>query len=271
MKKYLLLLVLLSVSALQAQSPWTKEKGRAYVQLGMSALFYNTAQIDDQKTNLAGNYSDITTQIYSEYGISNKIEALLILPVKSARFRSNSGNKNESLSGIGNITLGLKYKIYDQKWKISTGLQYQAHTSKYDATTKLSTDFNATTFIPYLSAGSSDDKWYYFGNIGYGYMTNDYSDYLKISAEIGYLILPKGHLILALDTKNPVAKESAFLYNASKWPSYLDRQTYNAVGLKFNYEFSANKYGANIAAFGAFGNNNAPLAPTINFAVYAKL
>jgi hypothetical protein len=29
--------------------------------------------------------------------------------------------------------------------------------------------------------------------------------------------------------------------------------------------------GANIAGFGAFGNDNAPLSPTINFAVYAKL
>jgi hypothetical protein len=271
MKKYLLLLVMLSVSFIHAQSPWTKEKNKAYVQLGVSGLFYNTAQIDGQKATLAGDYSDITTQIYSEYGLTNKMEALLILPLKSASFKANSGNTTEQLSGLGNITLGLKYKLYDQKWKISTGLQFQARTSKYDGTTGLSTDFNANTIIPYVSAGSSAGKWYYFGNIGYGYMTNDYSDYLKIGAELGYLVLPKGHLILALDSKNPVAKESAFLNNASKWPSYLDRQTYNAIGLKFNYEFSANKYGANIAGFGAFGNDNAPLSPTINFAVYAKL
>lgn len=270
MKKYLLLLVLLSVGTAKAQSPWTKEKGKAYVQLGISGLFYNTAQIDGNRTDLAGDYSDVTTQIYSEYGITNKLEALFILPVKFASFNSNVANTSNQLSGLGNITLGLKYKVYDQKWKISTGLQYQAHTSKFDSS-GLSTDFNANTFIPYLTAGSSAGKWYYFGNIGYGYMTNNYSDYLKIGAEVGYLILPKGHLIVALDTKNPVATESAFLNNPSKWPSYLDRQTYNALGLKFNYEFSPNKYGANIAAFGAFGNNNAPLAPTINLAVYAKL
>jgi hypothetical protein len=271
MKKHLFIVFLLSIGSANSQSPWTKDKGKAYVQLGVSGLFYNTAQIDNQKINLAGDYSDITTQIYSEYGISNEIEALVILPVKLASFKSNSGNITEQLSGLGNITLGIKYKFYDQKWKISTGLQLQANTSKYDTGSGLSTDFNATSIIPYVSMGSSNGKWYYFGNIGYGYMTNDYSDYLKIGAELGYLILQNGHLILALDSKNPIAKENAFDNNASKWPSYLDRQTYNALGLKFNYEFSTNKYGANIAAFGAFGNNNVPLAPTINFAIYAKL
>lgn len=271
MKKQLLLLILLSAGTINAQSPWTKEKGKAYAQLGVTGLFYNTAQINDQKTNLGGDYSDVTTQLYGEFGISNKLEALAIIPFKSASFKPTLGAGTEHLSGIGNITLGLKYKIYDQKWKISTGIQYQANSSKVAGYNGLSTGFNANTFIPYVTAGSSTGKWYYFGNLGYGYMTNDFSDYLKIGAELGYLILPKGHLIVALDSKNPVAKENAFTNNASRWPSYLDRQTYNAVGLKFNYEFSPNKYGANIAAFGAFGNNNAPLAPTINFAVYAKL
>jgi hypothetical protein len=59
---------MLSVSFIHAQSPWTKEKNKAYVQI-VSGLFYNTAQIDGQKATLAGDYSDITTQIYSEYGL----------------------------------------------------------------------------------------------------------------------------------------------------------------------------------------------------------
>jgi len=272
MRKYIIiLLVAVSAQFTQGQSPWTKEKGKAYIQLGVSGLFYNKAQINGINTTLAADYTDITTQLYSEYGITDKLEALLIVPIKFAGFETVANNTSRNLSGLGNLTLGLKYKIYNEKWKISTGLQYQANTSKNDLITGLSTDFNANTYLPYLSAGTSTGKWYYFGNIGYGYMTNNYSDYLKFAAEIGYNINPKGHLILALDTKNPVAKESAFTTNLTRWPSYLDRQTYNAVGLKYNYEFSPDKYGANISAFGAFGNDNAPLAPSINFAIYAKL
>ncbi|MBC5838878.1 transporter family protein [Flavobacterium muglaense] len=271
MKKYILLFSLLGLQFANAQGPWTKEKGKAYVQLGVSGLFYNQAQIDGNKVAIDGDYSDVTTQLYSEYGITNNLEALLVIPMKFASYTGTTSNTTQNLSGLGNITLGLKYKLYDKDWKISTGLQFQANTSKFDSSTGLSTDFDASSFIPYVSAGSSAGKWYYFANVGYGYMTNDYSDYFKMGAEVGYQIIPKGHLIFALDTKNPVAKESAFANNNNRWPSYLDRQTYNAVGLKFNYEFIQNKYGANFSTFGAFGNNNAPLAPSINLAVYAKL
>lgn len=270
-KTILLLCIALSAQFIQAQSPWTKEKGKAYVQVGVSGLFYDKAQIDGINTTLDNDYSDITTQIYSEYGITDKLEALLIVPIKFASFKSKITNATESLTGLGNITFGLKYKLHDKKWKIATGLQLQANSSKRDSNTGLSTDFNASTLLPYLSVGSSSGKWYYFGYIGYGYMTNSYSDYFKLAAEVGYNIIPRGHLILALDTKNPIAKEKAFENNASQWPSYLDRQTYNAFGIKFNYEFSPDKYGANISTYGAFGNDNAPLSPSINFAVYAKL
>jgi hypothetical protein len=40
---------------------------------------------------------------------------------------------------------------------------------------------------------------------------------------------------------------------------YLDRQTYNAVGLSLIMSF-LKQIQTNIAVFGAFGNDNAPLA-----------
>ena len=102
-------------------------------------------------------------------------------------------------------------------------------------------------------------------------MNNNYSDYLKATFEVGYEIIKKGHLIFVLDTRNVIAKEDAFITDTAQWPSYLDRQTYNAIGLKVNYEFKKDKFGANFAAIGATGIDNAPLAPTLNIGVYAKL
>ncbi|MCW2118413.1 transporter [Flavobacterium sp. 7A] len=278
MKKTYLSLSVLAIALFtqlsQAQSPWTKEKGKAYVQVGFSGLFYNLAQIDGVKTTLNADYSDVTSQIYTEYGLTDKLEAQFILPYKFINVTSTVNTNSASLSGLGNITLGLKYKIHDKNWKISTGLQYIANTIESGTGIdgkNLSTGFAANTFVPYVTAGTSNGKWYYFGNIGYGYMTNDYSDYLKFDAELGYSIVPKGHLILAFNSKNVVSKEKAFDKNSTKWPSYLDRQTYNALGLKFNYEFKQDKFGANFAVFGAFGNENAPLAPSLNLGIYTKL
>ncbi len=254
-----------------AQSPWTREKGKAYVQLGVTGLFYNSLEFDGKTTDLNSDYTDITTQLYSEYGLTNKLEALLVLPYKFVGYQANVGNISESLSGIGNLTFGLKYKVYDNKWKVSLGTQYIANSITKDVDKGLSTGFNANTILPYISTGTSSGKWYYFAAIGYGYMDNNYSDYLKINTEVGYNITSKGHLILAFDTRNIVSKESAYYNDNNQWASYLDRQTYNALGLKFNYEFKKDKFGANFATFGAFGNNNAPLAPSFNLGIYTKL
>lgn len=258
----------------EAQSPWTKEKDKAYVQLGFSGLFYDLAQIDGKKIKLDADYSDVTTQLYTEYGLTKNLEAQLILPYKFTAVSSKITNITSSLSGLGNITLGLKYKFVDKNWKWAAGLQYIANTitSKTISNDQLlTTGFGANTVVPYITTGSSNGKWYYYANLGYGYMSNDFSDFLKFDAELGYKITTKSHLIFALNTKNVVAEEKAFENNINLWPSYLDRQTYNAMGLKFNYEFKPEKMGVNIAVFGAFGNDNAPLAPSLNIGLYSKL
>jgi hypothetical protein len=50
--------------------------------------------------------------------------------MKLASINDIRTNKSRNLSGLGNVTFGLKYKVYRKKWKISTGFQYQSNTSK---------------------------------------------------------------------------------------------------------------------------------------------
>lgn len=256
-----------------AQGPWTREKGSAYVQIGATSLQYDKQKFNGKQVDLLVDISDVTTQLYSEYGISKKLEVQLILPFK---FVSKTGKKagsfpDGSLSGLGNITLGLKYKLFDSDWKISGGLQYTANSISKNAAKGLSTGFNANTILPYISAGSSSGKWYYFGNLGYGYMDNQYSDFLKFGVEVGFNFIEKGHVMLVSDNRIIISKENAFIKDSFQWNSYLDRQSFSAVGLKVNYEFKKDKFGANFAALGAFILDNAPVAETLNFGVYTKL
>lgn len=266
--KYIILLFATSISF--AQSPWTREKGKSYVQVGFTSLNYDTYQFDGNKIENFGKISDLTIQAYGEYGITNKLEVQIILPYKLISFDNTVPSSSETISGFGNASIGLKYKFYDKTWKISSGIVYNAKSIKVDYNKGLSTGFNAATILPYVSIGSSKNKWYYFGNIGYGYMNNDYSDYLKATFEVGYEVIKNGHLIFVLDTRNIVSKEDAFINDTAQWPSYLDRQTFNAIGLKANYEFTKDKFGVNFAAFGATGIDNAPLAPTLNLSFYTK-
>lgn len=265
------IITLVCTQIVSAQSPWTREKGKAFVQVGFTSLAYDKYKLDGKKVNDDNKYNDFTVQAYVEYGITNNLEAILVLPFKSVGLKSNTSSHSENLSGLGNITAGLKYKFYNKKWEISGGLNFNINSIDADLNKGLSTGFNANTILPYLSAGSSSGKWYYFGNIGYGYMDNNYSDFIKTTFEVGYEIITNGHIMFVVDSRNIVKKESAFDNENSQWPSYLDRQTYNAIGLKGNYEFKKDKYGANLAVFGATGIDNAPLAPTLNLGFYFKL
>jgi hypothetical protein len=266
--KYIIFLLVTSI--LFAQSPWTRKKGKSYVQLGFTSLNYESYQLDGKKVDNFDKISDVTLQVYAEYGISNQLEVQVILPYKSISSNNSLINSSQNISGLGNVSLGLKYKLFDKVWKISTGIMYNARSIKIDGAAGLSTGFNAATILPYIAVGSSKNKWYYFGNLGYGYMNNDYSDYLKATFEAGYEIIKKGHLIFVFDSRNVVSKENAYIIDNAQWPSYFDRQTYNAIGLKANYEFKKDKFGANFAVIGATGINNAPLAPTLNIRVYSK-
>ena len=125
--------------------------------------------------------------------------------------------------------------------------------------------------MPYITFGSSKGKWYYFGNIGYGYLNNNYSDYLRLVLEAGYKFSEKGYLIFAVDTRNIINKEAAFLNDTKQSIFYLDQQNYYGVGLKLNYEFKKDNFGVNSSVFGGIDNNNVALAPSFNLGVYLKL
>jgi hypothetical protein len=101
MRRYILILIIaISSPLLHAQSPWTKEKEKAYVQLGISALYYNRAQINEIPKTLAADNTNIATQIYTEYDLTNNLEALLVVPVKLASLNEIRTNTSRNLSGL---------------------------------------------------------------------------------------------------------------------------------------------------------------------------
>ncbi|MBG6109723.1 hypothetical protein H4V97_003075 [Flavobacterium sp. CG_23.5] len=59
--KFIILLLVTSIS--MAQSPWTKEKGKSYLQLGFTSLNYNSFQLDGNKVENFGKISDLNSSL----------------------------------------------------------------------------------------------------------------------------------------------------------------------------------------------------------------
>ena len=110
MNKYIIATVfLLTVSVSFGQSPWTREKGKSYVQLGFTSLTYDAFQFNGNKTDTSGQISDLTIQAYAEYGLTDQLELLAVIPYKLITVEIPSSD-SDAISGIGNISVGFKYK-----------------------------------------------------------------------------------------------------------------------------------------------------------------
>lgn len=112
MKYYCLFLFLsiglaLSFSA-QAQNGWTRTKQGVYLQASAATFssneYYSTSgQLFDQGSTFRTHH----LSLYGEYGISDRLTALLNLPF----LQLNSFNTTETVVGIGSIRLGGKYQL----------------------------------------------------------------------------------------------------------------------------------------------------------------
>ena len=274
-KIYFSLALTLLNTIVYSQSPWTQGQNKAYIQVGLSGIFYNKIRSNEQNIDLNKSISDITSQLYTEYGVTNNVDATIILPYKTIDVKYINNSAPESLSGFGNISIGLKYKFYDHKWKMSAGFLFSANSIKSNQIAALRTGYEAATWFPYLAVGSSNNKIYYFTTFGYGNVSNNYTDFIKTGGEFGYNFIKKTHLILNVDFKKALKTESYFDSDSnaiySSTALYNDRQEFNAIGIKINHEFKTDKFGINIGAIGAFYLNNLPAAPSFNTGIYYKL
>ena len=274
-KLIILTISILFSATLSGQSPWTQGKNKAFVQAGFSGIFYDKVRTDAKDVTLNTNISDVTAQLYSEFGLTTDLDISIVLPYKTIKSKLKDGTSTTALSGFGNVSVGLKYKFFDKQWKISSGLYFSSQANTKNELLGLRTGFGASTFMPYLSAGTSKNNWYYFANVGYGLMTNNYTDFVKMGGEVGYKFAKNTHIIFNLDYKKALKTEDFFdsaeneIYQTTTL--YTDKQEFGGIGLKLNHEFVADKFGINLGAIGAFYLNNLPAAPSINTGIYYKL
>jgi hypothetical protein len=101
------LLLLFLPFALAAQSGWTKKKGEFFGQ--WSASYFSS----DQYYNLSGELLETSTfrhygtSLYGEYGLTDRLTVIANWPT----YKFNSFETTETVSGLGDLGLGLKYGL----------------------------------------------------------------------------------------------------------------------------------------------------------------
>lgn len=264
-------LIILSNEA-SAQSPWIPKAKGGFAQVGYSGLFYSQARIGSEVLETGQLNRDFTYQLYVDYGLGKKIGLTAILPIKQTYFIKD--DVKQSLNGLGNLQLGLKYLVLDKDSKVSIGIQTSFRTGQSDHSIGLRTGYEAFTAMPYITVGTGTNKMYFYANLGYGYRTNGYSDFAKLSGEMGYKLNPRVIVAGTLDLNRPLNDNSSFYQNESPAfflsSNYLDRQLFNGVGIKAIVDIKPDKYGFIISSIGSLAAENIPFSRSYNVGVFLK-
>ncbi|AQG78293.1 hypothetical protein [Spirosoma montaniterrae] len=269
------LLAFCSVS--RAGGPWVPAYQKGFVQVGFSGLYYNAVfGPDGSERAVFRNTSDVTLQLYAEYGFARRWEVRAVLPYKILRTGlSTNASANPvpagTLSGVGNIGLGVKRAVLDGNVKLSAGVDVLANTFVNNDRLGLRTGYEGWTVLPYLSLGSSGNRTYYYAEAGYGLMTQEYSNFLKLAGELGYRLHPRlwvaGTLDFRLSTRNGrFANSEAYQFTAA----YLNDQLFLGTGIKASFELIPNRLGINASAIGAVAGENVPFSRSYNTGLFFK-
>ncbi len=211
MKRFLTLifLSLMIVQSAHAGGPWPRAKNSGYAQLGFTYVGYSRFFNHEGKvTELRRPVTDFTTQLYLDYGLTDKLTLTANLPFKyvSSADRISSADSSYfqdtvqagNLFGLSNVMLGLKYNIIQKRILFSAGLNVEANVAKYDSLTTLRTGPSAWVFHPYVSVGTTfvQGKLYTLLDAGYRIRLNNYSHEADFNFELGYSWNHKTYFIL---------------------------------------------------------------------------
>ena len=279
MKQLMLFLIGCISFSTMAQSPWTKKKKEAYLQLSYTTISNYTTLFGDPEFNTEREVSDNTLQFFSEYGLTDNTTLIVNIPLKFVSTNNlveettvSPITTEDSKTTLGNIQIGLKHKFIHKKWLLTGQLSVEGNTSSaFEEASGLRTGYDAWTITPLLITGTSFNKWYLQGFTGSDIRTNDYSSSFKIGAEVGYKTTSwlwiAGFIDNVTSFKNGDIEEPASNILTGL---YVNDQSYGGYGFKFIGEINKG-FGANIGIGGAFSGENVAKTPAITFGMYLKI
>jgi hypothetical protein len=274
-----ILLVFLSQQSL-AGGPWIQEKGQGYGQVSFTFIpAYNSLYGSDGKTiKLNREVTDRTLQGYGEYGLTPRLTVTGELPLKfvstaaevlaGSDFQENV-LESGSLTGLGNISVALKYALLQKRLLLSGQLKIDAPTATGEANTGLRTGTGAWGLAPTLILGGSHGKFYAFIESGVRFRSNDYSREFLLGGEAGVSLFSRIWLIGVLDVRQSIDDGTHDNENSEQTGLYPDNQEYVAFGLKLIAEINR-RFGINLSAFGASGGNLVAKSPANTLGVYLR-
>jgi len=280
MKRFTLLILLTFPLSIFAGGPWLEKKKSGYFQFQTTLPIgsYNRLFLDGNKQlDLNRSVIDLNFQAYLEYGITDKLNLITVLPFKYIATGSEQKSltnstllPNGNLSGIGNYKIALKHQVSNKNLKIAVSVQSSFKPINNALDKGLITGYDANSIGLYGHIGKSfSARSYSFLEGGINTVSNNFSDFYEIHYEIGHQFKNSVWGVFTLDLRESLRNGSYQNDNLRQTGFYTNNQEYFSFGLKSSYELK-NKVGLTAAVFGAFTGNYVAYMTTFSLGVYKK-
>lgn len=278
--RFLGIILLFFCSSAFAGGPWLVKKKGGFLQFQSTLPIgsYNRLFLENNNdANLNRTVLDFTFQGYLEYGITDKLNLIAVLPFKYISTGSETNLTTNTpllpsgnLAGIGNIEFSLKRLVFDKNWKVAVSVQTSLNTVSTALSKGLVTGYQSNSIGFNAHVGKSfSANVYSFIEGGYHFSGNNFSDFIKIHYEVGYQLKPNFWTALTLDVRSSQKNGDFINPNLRQTGFYTNNQEFFAYGVKAAKEFN-NKTGITLATFGAFSGNFVAHLATVSVGVYKK-
>ena len=281
MRSLLVILLLYSIcGGLHAGGGWPSAEGEAFIKIGHWWL--NADQYYDDQGMIAqvGTISIQMTSIYAEYGITDRLTAVLYAPLLARISAQPVAASIETLSSVGDVDLILKYGLSSPQstFAVAASLGLGLPTgssSSFAGRTIVRTGDGEFNQLLQIDVGSGWQvghiSMYANAYAGYNRRTNDYADELRIGAELGGLffnqklwMITRLQVVSSLDNGDPGLESSFFPH------IFANNTGYRAIGAEMVYQITS-QIGVTVGTTGAFSGRNILARPSYSFGLFAKI
>lgn len=241
-----------------AGGPWTQTKGKGYFKLAEWWTIFDQHYTDSGLLDPNVTTGIFNTSIYAEYGISNRITAIINAPLFSRNIMNNLRSKTtneiivagEALNSLGDIDIGFKYRLTNKESiiPIALSLTLGLPTGKIDggALNNLQTGDGEFNQILQLDAGKGFEikslPAYTSAYVALNNRTKQFSEEFRYGLEFGLGVLNKklwlnSRLIAVESFRNGANAETN-----SSTSIFANNSEFLSIGVEASYYLS-NKIG----------------------------
>jgi protein XagA len=180
---------------------WTGPQGASYHKLGLNSFSADKALDGDRNSVDAGStFTDLNLTYYGEYGIRDNMSVFGSVPFKTLESDPDVGSSVDN-TGIGDITVGLRYNLYNGDWGVFSVQGHVELPAAYDEKDTVPLGSGDTDVEIRLLYGKSlyPLPMYIGAEGGYRFSEGSASDEVKYLLEFGYTATDKISLRAKLD------------------------------------------------------------------------